>query len=42
MDSEKPIKSCCTSDTVKDVAGGPYQSQAWMYNKGDGTKDTSY
>ncbi|QNI77561.1 hypothetical protein [Synechococcus sp. MVIR-18-1] len=34
--------SFCTSDTVKDVAGGPYQSQAWMYNKGDGTKDTSY
>ena len=34
--------SFCTSKIVKDVAGGPYQSQAWMYNKGDGTKDTSY
>ncbi len=32
----------CMSDTVKDIAGGPYQSQAWMFNKGNGSKDTSY
>jgi hypothetical protein len=34
--------SFCTSKTVKDVAGGPYQSQAWMLNKGNRSKDTSY
>ena len=35
-------KSFCTTPTVKDVAGGPYQSQAWMYQRGDDQKDTSY
>ena len=35
-------KSFCTSTEVKDIAGGPYRSQAWMYNKGNGTNDTSY
>ena len=34
--------SFCTSDTVKDIAGGPYQSQAWMYQRGNRQKDTSY
>ena len=39
---DRSKKTFCTSDTVKDIAGGPYQSQAWMYQRGNSQKDTSY